>query len=106
MRREAWWGVFVGLMIIAPLLVPIWLRAFKRDDYGERWGRYEYHITRSGIVVHEGNSFRKENPDVLDTVASRILVEFLFLDRVETDFTVYKCVVFLAGYGVGEAWGR
>lgn len=99
-------GVAVGCGVIIPLLVPVYLRAFGRDRYVERWGRYEYRITRDDSFVFAGTSYRKENPDALDDVANRILLEWF--DDVKGalgDGENYHCIAFLKGYGVGEAWG-
>lgn len=106
------WGVVIGLLIIAPLLVPIGIRTFRRDSYAERWGRYEYKITRSGSFVFEGMSYRKENPESLDEIAQRLLVEWFDSEGgasalvYDSHHERYRCIVFLQEYGAGEAWGR
>jgi hypothetical protein len=114
MRPEVVWGVALGFAILVPVLVPVVLRtrAFARDADGERWGRYEYRITRNGSFVFESSSFRREVPEDLDYVAQLLLVEWfecedgeraLVLDSHRGD---YQCIALLRGYGAGEAWGR
>lgn len=114
MRPEVAWGLVLGFAILVPVLVPVILRtrAFARDAGGERWGRYEYRITRNGSFVFESSSFRREVPEDLDYAARMILVEFFEGEEGVSALASnphhgdYQCIALLRGYGAGEAWGR
>lgn len=114
MRPEVFWGMVLGAAILVPVLIPAVLRtrAFARDAGGERWGRYEYTVTRSGSFVSAGSSFRREVPEDLDGATRLILTEWFDSDAGECSLADnphrgdYRCIALLRGYGAGEAWGR
>jgi hypothetical protein len=111
MSEETGIGAVIGLTILAFLLVPIWSRAFGKDDYNQRWGRYEYQVRYGDRLIAHGSSFRKENPKRLDEIAGHLLNEWFYSEEGATMLVHdsnrerYHCVCFLAGYGAGEARG-
>lgn len=108
MRPEAW-GALIALALIGLLFIPAALRvrSFTSDRYAQRWGRFEYTITRSGSFVFEGTSFRRENVERLDDVARELLVEWFDGQSEQYPHREdFQCVAVLRGYGAGQAWGR
>lgn len=110
--RPEFVGALLALALLGSLAIPICVRAFGRDRHAERWGRYEYTVTRSGSFIDSGSSFRLEDPAELDEIARRILTEwFESLDGQDAlcedpHHGDYRCLILLHGYGAGEAWGR
>lgn len=106
-------GLACAAFILAPVLAVVCLRVaqFTSERERQRWGRYEWVITRSGSYVVEGSSYRCEDPSVLDEIAGRILCEWFESLPGETELlrdshrSRYAILIELAGVGVGRAFG-
>lgn len=105
-------GATIALAILVVVLLLFVWKVLREPSVNERFGRYGYRVFRSGSFVFEGSSYRCDDPDELDWTARQVLEEWFESENGERELLYsghrehYHCVVFLPGYGAGEAWGR
>ena len=117
MRPEVITGALCSATILAPTVVYVVVqtRDFLSTKYRQRFGRWEWVVSRSGSFLAEGVSFRKEDPDDREGIAARILEEFFESEAGERALLYdshrerYCCRVHEVGSTpivLGTAWGR